>query len=239
MGDVLIEAVGVSVANDVEPVAAPVFAVVRRSEQSVDDGGKCVGRLVGNEGVDLVGGRRQTGERERRAADERGPVGDGRRPETAGFELGQDKGIDRVGRVATVGGRDPRHVGTGGGFERPEVPAASRLEGGRDAGRRCTGNRAVGMRRAAGDPFREDGDLVLVERLLWRHGERLVEPADGLHHEALVSRVRSDRGTGPATLRETGERVEPQASLHHRLAMALKAATFEQGSHAFREEGSR
>ena len=68
---VVLEAVGVGVADDVEPVAAPALAVVRRGEQAVDEFLVGVGRLVGEEGVDLFGRRRQAGQIERDAADER------------------------------------------------------------------------------------------------------------------------------------------------------------------------
>ena len=75
VGDVLVEAVGVGVAGDVEPVPAPALAVGGRGEQPVDDLGEGVGRVVGEEGVDLLRRRRQAGQVEGRAADQRPPVG--------------------------------------------------------------------------------------------------------------------------------------------------------------------
>ena len=63
------------VARDVEPAAAPRLAVPRRREQPIHDLREGVGRRVLLERVDLVGRRRQPGEIERRAADQRPPVG--------------------------------------------------------------------------------------------------------------------------------------------------------------------
>ena len=44
----------VGVANDVEPVLGPAFAVSRRSEQPVDEGFNGLRALVGDEGLDLL-----------------------------------------------------------------------------------------------------------------------------------------------------------------------------------------
>ena len=42
-GDVLVEPIGICITGNVEPVPSPAFTVVRRSEQSVHDTGKCPG----------------------------------------------------------------------------------------------------------------------------------------------------------------------------------------------------
>ena len=54
------------VAGHVEPVPAPALAVVRRGQQPVDHLGEGVGRLVGQERLDLLRRRRQADQVERR-----------------------------------------------------------------------------------------------------------------------------------------------------------------------------
>ena len=76
---VVLIAVGLGEAHDIEPVAAPLFAVVRRSEEAIHDFLPGLGRLVAHEGIDFLGGGRETGEIESDAADQRGAIGGGRR----------------------------------------------------------------------------------------------------------------------------------------------------------------
>ena len=64
-------AVRVGVAGGVEPVDRHALAVVRRGQQAIDDLLVGVGRCVGEEGIDLGRRRRQAGQVERHAADER------------------------------------------------------------------------------------------------------------------------------------------------------------------------
>ncbi len=49
------------VANEIEPVPSPAFAVVIRSEQPIDDFGEGVGRGVSGESLSFRGGWRETG----------------------------------------------------------------------------------------------------------------------------------------------------------------------------------
>ena len=75
VGHVLVEAVGVGVAGHVEPVPAPPLAVRRRGQQPIDHPIERVGPIVGEERVNLVGRRRQTGQVERHPANECSLVG--------------------------------------------------------------------------------------------------------------------------------------------------------------------
>ena len=63
-----LEAVGVGVADDVEPMLAPMFAVTGRGEEPLDGRG-AVG--VSDEGGDFLGGGRKSGEVEARATEPR------------------------------------------------------------------------------------------------------------------------------------------------------------------------
>ena len=60
-----------AVACHVEPVAPPPFAVVRRGQQPVDERCECVRAIVLDESLDLLRGRRQPDQVEKRAADQR------------------------------------------------------------------------------------------------------------------------------------------------------------------------
>ena len=68
-------AAGVGIADDVEPVASPAFAVVGRGEELVDEAGPGVGAIIIDEGGDLSGGGREAYEVEIGAANEDGLCG--------------------------------------------------------------------------------------------------------------------------------------------------------------------
>ena len=106
--------------DDVEPVPAPALAVMGRGQQPVDQ--RLVGQRVGigrRTRRPASGVGRQAGQVERDAADQRGAVGLGRRPEPGGFEPGEDERIDRRADPGRVG---PAHRGRGDRPDRPERP---------------------------------------------------------------------------------------------------------------------
>ena len=75
VGDVLVHAVRVRVARDIEPVPAPALAVVRRWRAGDrPPSSNASGDLSVDESVDLLRRRRQAGQIERRAADQRALV---------------------------------------------------------------------------------------------------------------------------------------------------------------------
>ena len=106
-------AVGVGVAGGVEPVLAPPLAVVRAGEQAVDLLLVGVGGPVIQELVQFLRSRRQAGQVQADAAQERGLWRFGRRLDPFLFESREDEPVDRVaapGRVAHRG------FGRTGGF---------------------------------------------------------------------------------------------------------------------------
>ena len=117
---VVLVAIALGEADDVEPVAAPLFAVVRRGQQAVDHFLPGVGRFVGEEGVDLFGGGRQAGEVEGGAADERGAAGGRRGFQSGLFESGEQEGVDGRLRPGFVGrGGEGRRSGIFSWLESP------------------------------------------------------------------------------------------------------------------------
>ena len=96
-GIVAFVTVALGEAHEVEPVAAPLLAVSRGFEQTVDDGFKGARGTVALEGGHFFGRRRETGEIVGRATEplvaRRGGIGG----ELLGVEAGADESVDRVG----------------------------------------------------------------------------------------------------------------------------------------------
>ena len=99
---VLVVAVCVAVVHDIQPVAAPAFAITRRSQQPVNEPLVGAGATIVDEIIHLFGCRRQAMQIESHAPNERAPVGRGRRLEALGFKGGEDKGIDGGPRPGVV-----------------------------------------------------------------------------------------------------------------------------------------
>ena len=77
----------IGITHDVEPMAAPLFAVVGRVQQPFDDGGKRRGRGVGLERRHLLRRWRQTRQVKRGSPDQRSPVGGRSRADAGRFLL--------------------------------------------------------------------------------------------------------------------------------------------------------
>ena len=184
-------AVGVGVPRDVQPMAAPAFAVGFGSQQPVDQFREGVGGGVGDERGGLGRRRRQAGQIEGRATDERGAIGLGREVEPVGFQFLADERVDRS-EVRSVG--ELRHGGLGDRLEGPELPVA-----GGDVSAVGQGAGWFGLvdLRAGLDPGFEQGELSLRHFLtLLRHlavaGEREYRALLGLarrQHRRAVLRL--------------------------------------------------
>ena len=92
-------AVGIGVADDVEPFERPAFAVGGAGEEAVDELVVGVFGGVFEEGFDFGVGGGHAGKVERGAADEGALIGLGGGGEGFGFQAFEDKGVDGVGRV--------------------------------------------------------------------------------------------------------------------------------------------
>ena len=66
---------GLGVADEIEPMPAPALAVMGRIEQPIHQLGESVGGIVLQEGVDLLGRRRQPRQIESNAANQSPPIG--------------------------------------------------------------------------------------------------------------------------------------------------------------------
>ncbi len=95
-GAVALETVSVGVVGHVKPVARPVFAVVRRGEESLDQFFIGIGSRVGHEGLRFLGGGWEPQQVEAKPTDQSSAVGLGIGREPFLFELRQDERIDGI-----------------------------------------------------------------------------------------------------------------------------------------------
>ena len=114
---VLLESVGIGVAGGIEPRQRHPFAVMRAGKEPVDEFFVGVRSGIGDEGVDLLGRRRDADEIGREAADEGRPVGFRGRGHARPLDTGQNKNVDRVADPAAVVHR--RRLGAGRWLEGP------------------------------------------------------------------------------------------------------------------------
>ena len=99
---------GLGEANDVEPVAGLLLAVMGRGEEPVDDLAPSIGPGVGEEGGGLLRRRREPGEVEGHPPQERGSIGLGHRWHSEGLDLRRKEAIDRRWGGVTAGRRRGR-----------------------------------------------------------------------------------------------------------------------------------
>ena len=93
-------AVPVGIAPHIHPMPAPSFAVGRGVEEPVDEPVVGIGGGVGKKGPQVVARRRQSGEIERHAPQERRPIGSSQRLEAVCGKSGVEEAIDRMTRAA-------------------------------------------------------------------------------------------------------------------------------------------
>ena len=203
MRDVLVEAVRVGIAGDVEPVPAPALAIARRRQQPLDHPFVGVGPLVGEERVDLGRGRRQAGQVERDPPQQLPPAGGGDRGQPLRLESGQDEPVDRTAHPGLVA--DGGRLGTGHRPERPVLAARTEVVGGPAVGPGGD-DRGIGrprVRGAAGHPALEVGDDRGRKPSVGRHPDRSAV-ADDVDQQAVVRRAGHDDGAAVAARPDPG-----------------------------------
>ena len=111
---------GIGVPSDIQPVAGPLFAVVGRGEQLLDQSFIGITCIRVDKPVDLLRGRRQPGYQVTGPADQRPPVGRRRGGKFVVVRGGQDKGVD--GGTHPCGAGNRRQDGFHDGLKRPVPP---------------------------------------------------------------------------------------------------------------------
>ena len=216
---------GVGVADDIEPVAAPLHAVLRAREQPIDNGtkGLPIGRRIGEKGIDFLGRRREAGEIVGGAADERPPIGRGGRSDAGGVEPRLEEAVDFIVDGGAIGTGGHRHRGEG--LEGPPVLrflAAHATDLHADRAR-------VG--RARPDPFHEHGDLVggepreglAVVVFLGGHRRQPLDTADRLEKERRFGLTGQNRRSRIPPLLPPLTGVEREAAAGLGASVALEA----------------
>ena len=233
---VALEAIGIGVANGIEPGDGKMLAIGGAGKEPVDKPLDRVVGLVGDEGLHLVGGRREPRDIERHPAHERAPVGAGVGPDSRRGEPVVEEGVDdRRGGGALIADRR-RHSWPDERLERPQIdslPApAPRYRIARILPGRAHRAAIVVLRRRRARPWRPRGDprldqrdLVPGQRLVRRHrGHGRILPADGTNQEAGVGIPRYDRWAGLPPASEVRSRIEREPPLRIMPRMALQTA---------------
>ena len=224
-GAVGVLAGGVGVADDIEPVTAPLHAVLRALQQPIDDGPERlpIGSRIGEEGVDLLGRRREAGEIVSGAAEERTPIGSRGRSDADGVEARLEEKVDGIVDGGAIGTGGHRHRGEG--LEGPPVLcflAAHATDLHPDRAR-------VG--RARPDPLHEHADLVgreprqglAVVILFGGHRRHPFDTADRLEKERSFGLTGQDRRARIPPLLPPLARIEREAAAGLRASVALEA----------------
>ena len=206
-----VNAVRVGVARCVEPVAGAMFTVARRGEQAVDQLFIGVAGLVAEEGLDVGSRGWQSGQIERKAADEPASVGFRRGLEAGCFKFRQNECVDRIPRPLFCS--HARRGGTHGGLERPVFFPS----------------------RALLDPALEHALLLIGEVLLGedrRHAHRVFVAGDALIEQAGACVAGRDDAASRAHGKCALARIQPQSG-HARIF--VRPVTVEA---VFREDGA-
>ena len=223
-------AVRVGIANDVEPVLGHPLAVAWRGEEPIDDALVGAGSLVGQEGVDLFGSRREAGQIERHAPQPLAAIGFGRRKKPLDFEPGADEAVDVVSWPALIA-----HGRGGGAGDGPEGPVVAPVD------EACPVDpfrpQSTGI-----DPRREDRHFfwrkprhVRIGR--WHLHLGLIAAREA-HKRALRRLPRHDRrALAIAAAKGRGADVEPQPALRLLPRVAADARPLEEGADVADEVG--
>ena len=187
---VALEAVGVGVAGEVEPLHRHVLTVVRGGEETVEGLGPGFRRVIGEESLQVGVGGWQAGEVEGGAAKERGLRGVAVGLESLGGERSREESIDGV-----AAGRNLRDGRLDRNLEGPVTLVFG----------------------AFFDPLFDEGDLGFGEHLMElrrRHVVVRVVGAQTLHYFAFFRVARQDRRfAGLAALARRLERIQTELTL--------------------------
>ena len=210
---------GVGIAGDVEPVAAPAFAVPWRGEQVTDELREGFAR-----GRQLLGGRWQAVQVKRRAADQRRQLRRFGRFKTPFAEFAIDQLVDRI--------RIPFDHGRGDRLERPVV-ARRRFDIGDDprAAPRVDGPLA--------DPGNQVGDLLVAQlfaRVLGGHFQVGIAMGHDADQQARRGIAGDDGRSAFAPPLPAAFGIQPQVRIGLVVPMATLAAIDQQRSDLFFEK---
>ena len=227
---VLLVAVAIGVTRQVQPVAAPLFAIVRRIEQPVHQVLVGIRPIVAEKIAHLVGRWRKAGEIEADPPDERRFGGFRRRRDGFRFQLRQHEIVDGIAGPRAIAHRG--RVGTRNFLERPVRRPRRRRHR-----RRHGCGRGFGPFHALVDPPPQQPDLRRGQARAPRRHHLLIGRHTGYQADqpAAGAVMRNDYRTGSPALQRSGFLVKPQAAHLLPRPVAHEAALFEQRGDVPRE----
>ena len=217
VGEVFVEAIAVGIAGDVEPVATPFFAVMRRGQKPIDDPAECIRRFVSEEIGDFLHRWRKAGQVVGGPANE-SALGCGRCGlELIGLKPGKNEKVEILPWPSA-------------GLHRGECRLAWPAEGPKLARLGKVDLLGLGLGQAPVarvgcthlDPLLEVGDDTLGQTRLGRHHQFGVEVGDRPVEIALVRLAGDDRGqAGLTATADCLAQVEPQLALEFALLLRI------------------
>ena len=212
---------GLGVAHQVQPMTGPAFAEPWRGEQTIHDLGESILGIVLAKCLHFPGRRREPGDVEGGAADQRSFVRRRSGRDALRFQPGENEMVDRAGRPSRV--PDRRRSLSPDRFPAPLFSPAllqvERLLGACDFPA-CAFR---GPGRALFDPRNEIVDLLGGQLPFGRHPQILVLVTDGRNEETFIGIAWDDGGARVAPFEKTFAGIEVEAALE---LDALGAMTF-------------
>ncbi len=178
----------------------PALAVMRRSQQPVDDFRVGIGRIVRQKRIDFLRGRRQADEIESRSAKQRALVGRRRRMQAFLVQFREHKPINRSRRQGRLLNWLKRPI-------RP-ILLGNFIFGTRHNRKNRAARRRPG--RTHLHPFRQHADLFIRELAFWGHAQVLVILMNRGNQPAFFGLARDDGRPRLTTRKQRFARIQPQ-----------------------------
>ena len=223
MSDVFIQAVGVRISHDIQPVPSPVLAILRCRKQPINDFGERIRRVISQKRSDLVRRWRQPGEVKGCPADQCDLRGRRIRRQSSLFQSGQNKRVDR--RSGELRMTDKWQLRSSDRLKGPELTSLLHVEWRRFG---LDDNIAVRMNRAVLDPVDKCPDVSIRQFFFRRHLQRLVCTPNGRDQQTLLWLTRNDRRPGFSAPTDPVQGIEPKISLLFFLAVTRNAVSCQQ-----------
>ena len=235
---VVLEAARVCIARDIEPVAPPPLAVVRRGEQPIDEPLPGTARRVVEERVRLLEGGRKANQIEIRAAQKRPALGPGSGADALVPSLLLEETVDRVVRAEL---RKDGDLGRGRKPERPVLACVRRQRGVFERGERIGGSRRAALVpvRAFVDPGSDGVDLRGRQCLAFHRHRRLVESRHGAVEPAPIGAAGNDGRTAVPAFERGGATTKVEPGQLDGFSVTVPAAPRHDRSDVSRERDAR
>ena len=211
---------------------APAFAVMRGTQQPIDQTRVGVRPRIGDKGVHFIRRGREPQQVERRSANQSSPVGLDRRGDSVGLKLVKDIPVQAAAGPGRVGDRGLSRAGDG--LVRPMgLALLVKLLLAGQCGRTIAGTGRPGQAHL--DPGDKRFELVGRQWIVGRHFD-FAPPSDRGDQRAVVRFARHGGGPAIDAGQHEGAPVQPQAAFLRFRRMALVTSPGENRMHSRLEE---